>query len=197
MIQRRIPSFRAAATRFGESFLYDLPSIEALQVGIASRSVRRRFAPEKPEKWVALFAERSESLPFATRVLARDHTDVARERLSVEKSTRIADEDFGRQRRDGSDARMRHQQCRSSALVRHVLHSVVESIDVRLQMLIQRLELAAAIRRMRRQRHRREQRLALAIPQCVAAPHAMRQHDRVQRVLHARPHPDPLMPVQE
>jgi len=74
---------------------------------------------------------------------------------------------------------------------------VRESIDLLIQVLIQRLELAAAMRRVRRQRQRRQQSLALAIPQRVPAPHAVRQRDRVQRVLHARPHPDPLMAVQE
>jgi hypothetical protein len=39
--------------------------------------------------------------------------------------------------------------------------------------------------------------LTLAIPQRVAATHIVRHRDRVQRILHARPHPDPLMPVQE
>ena len=78
-----------------------------------------------------------------------------------------------------------------------MLHAVVESIEMCLQVLIQRLEFAAAIRRMRRQRQGREQRLAVTIPQRVAAPHAVGQHDRVQRVLHARPHADPLMTVQE
>src|SRR5205814_6421818 len=104
----------------------------------------------KTQERISLFAERAESLPFATRVLARDHADVARECLSVEKPGGIADEDFGRQRRDGADARMGHEQRRSRPLVRHVLYAVVESIDVRLQVLIQGLELAAAVRRVRR-----------------------------------------------
>jgi hypothetical protein len=39
--------------------------------------------------------------------------------------------------------------------------------------------------------------LTLAIPQRVTAPHTVRHRDRVQRVLHARPHPDPLVAVQE
>src|SRR5439155_18114910 len=43
---------------FRESLLHDLPSIEALQVGIASDGMRGRLAPEKPEERVALFAER-------------------------------------------------------------------------------------------------------------------------------------------
>ena len=93
---------------------------------------------------------------------------------------------------------MGHEQRRSSTLRRPTcLHPLVESIDLRIQVLIQRLELAAAMRRVRRQRQRREQRLAVAIPQRVAAPHAVSQRDRVQRVLHARPHADPLMTVQE
>src|SRR5207248_6884932 len=78
-----------------------------------------------------------------------------------------------------------------------LLDPLVESIDVLLQVLIQGLELAAAIGGVRWQRQRREQYLALSIPQCVATPHAVGQHDRVERVLHARPHADPLMAVQE
>src|SRR5260221_11290204 len=119
-----------------ESFLHDLPTIETLELGIASHSMRGRLAPEKPQDRIALFAEPPESLPCAARVLARDHTDVARECLSDEKPRGVADEDFRRQRRDGADARMGHQQRRSSTLIRHVLDSVVESIDVRLQVLI-------------------------------------------------------------
>jgi hypothetical protein len=68
---------------------------------------------------------------------------------------------------------------------------------VRIQVLIQRLELTAAMRGVGRQRQRRQQRLTLAIPQRVTAPHAVRHRDRVQRVLHTRPHPHPLMAVQE
>src|SRR2546422_4751157 len=70
---------------FRESLLHDLPSIEALQVGIASHGMRGRLAPKKPQERIPLFAERAQSLAFAARVLARDHADVARECLPVEK----------------------------------------------------------------------------------------------------------------
>jgi len=50
---------------------------------------------------------------------------------------------------------------------------------------------------MRRQWQRRQHRLALAIPERVATPNPVRHRDRMQRVLHARPHADPLMTVQE
>src|SRR2546421_3135389 len=116
--------------------------------------MRGRLAPEEPQERIPLFAERAESLPFAARVLAGDHADVARERFPVEKSCGIAHKDLGRQCGDGPDARMRHEQRRSSTLVRHVLYSVVESIDVIIQVLIQGLELAAAIRGVRWQRQR-------------------------------------------
>jgi hypothetical protein len=53
----------------------------------------------------------------------------------------------------------------SRALNNDLLDPLAESIDVRIQVLIQRLELTSAMRGMRRQRKRREQRLALAIPQ--------------------------------
>ena len=78
-----------------------------------------------------------------------------------------------------------------------VLHPVVEPIDLLIQVLIQRLELIAAMSGVRRQRQRRQHRLAVSIPQRVSAPHAVPQRDRVQRVLHARPHAHPLMPVQQ
>src|SRR3989454_1285542 len=175
---------------FRESLLHGLPSIETLQVRIPSHGMRRRLAPEKSQERIPLFAERAESLPCAARILAGNHTDVARECFPVEKSCGIADEDLGRQRGDGPNAWMGHEQHRSSTLVSDVLYPFVESIDVIIQVLIQRLERAAAIRGVRRQRQRREEDLALAIPQRVAAPHAVPDRNRVQRVLHARPHSD-------
>jgi hypothetical protein len=83
------------------------------------------------------------------------------------------------------------------ALRGHHLDPLVESIDLLSQVLIQRLELAAVMRGVGRQRQRREQRLAVTSPQRVTAPHTVGQRDRVQRVLDARPHADPLMAVQE
>jgi len=50
------------------------------------------------------------------------------------------------------------------------LDLIAESIDLLTHVLIQRLELAAAMRRVRRQRQRRQERMALAIPQRVPAP---------------------------
>jgi hypothetical protein len=50
-----------------ESLLRHLSSIEALQVWIPSYGMGRRFAPEKPQKWVPLFAERAESLTCTAR----------------------------------------------------------------------------------------------------------------------------------
>src|SRR5258708_25144324 len=99
----QLPRRRDAGLR--EPFLQDLPTIETLEIGIASHGMRGRLAPEKSQKRISLFAERAEPLPFATRVLARDHTAVARECLSVEKPSRVADDDVSRQRRDGAAAR--------------------------------------------------------------------------------------------
>jgi hypothetical protein len=98
------------------------------------------------------FAERAQSLPFTARVLPGNHADVARERLRVEKTSGIAYEDVAGQRRDRPDTRMGHEQRRSRALRGHPLDPLVESIDLRSQVLIQRLELAAAMRGMGRQR---------------------------------------------
>ena len=92
---------------------------------------------------------------------------------------------------------MGHEQRGSRPFLGDLLDALAETIDVRIQVLIQRLELTATMRSMRRQRQRREQRLTLAIPQRVAPPNAVRHRDRVQRVLHARAHPNPLMAVQE
>jgi hypothetical protein len=60
---------------------------------------------------------------------------------------------------------MRHEQRGSRACISDVLDPLAEAIDPRIQVLIQRLELTATMRGMRRQRQRRQQRLALAIPQ--------------------------------
>ena len=68
---------------------------------------------------------------------------------------------------------MRHQQRGSRAFISDVLDPLAETIDVRIQVLVQRLELTATMGGVRRQRQRREQRLALAIPQRVATPCAI------------------------
>ena len=44
---------------FREALLHDLPSIEALQVGIASHGMRGRLAQKKPEERVALCTKRA------------------------------------------------------------------------------------------------------------------------------------------
>src|SRR5262245_16875623 len=60
------PEFpRGRDARLREPFLGNLPTIEALQLGIPSYGMRRRFAPEKSEERVALFAERAQSLASA------------------------------------------------------------------------------------------------------------------------------------
>src|SRR5258708_10734520 len=118
-----LPRRRDAGLR--EPFLHDLPTIETLKIGIASHGMRGRLAPEKTQKRIALFAERAESLPCAARVLARDHADVARDCLPVWKSGRVTYKDVRRQRGHGANARMGHQQRRSSTLIRHVFDSIV------------------------------------------------------------------------
>ena len=96
-----------------------------------------------------------------------------------------------------TDTGMRHELGRARPLRGSVLHSVVELTDVLIQVLIQRLELIAAMRGVRWQRQRCQHRLAVSIPQRVSALHAIPQNNRVQRVLHARPEAHPLMPVQQ
>ena len=77
-------------------------------------------------------------------------------------------------------AGMRHEVGRARPLCGSVLHLIVEPIDVLIQLLVQRLELIAAMRSVRRQWQRRQHRLAVSIPQPVAALHAIPQGDRVQ-----------------
>jgi hypothetical protein len=58
MIQSRIPSFRAAATRASASpFLLQLAPVEPLQCGIEANRVERRFAPEESQERVVLFEQ--------------------------------------------------------------------------------------------------------------------------------------------
>src|SRR5712691_7132146 len=135
-----------------ESLLRHLSSIEALQVRIPSDGMGCRLTPEEPQERIALFGERAQSLPLAARVLARDTADAAGQRFPVEKSCGIAHEDFRRQCRDGPDARMGHEHRGSRPFLGDLLDPLAETIDVRIQMLIQRLELTATMRGMRRQR---------------------------------------------
>src|SRR2546422_1801892 len=104
----QLPRRRDAGLR--ESLLRDLPSIEPLEVRIPPHGMRGRLAPEKPQERIPLFAEGAEPLPLPARVLPRDHADVARECLPVWKSGGVTHKDVRRQRSNGSDARMGHQQ---------------------------------------------------------------------------------------
>jgi NAD(P)-dependent dehydrogenase (short-subunit alcohol dehydrogenase family) len=57
---------------------------------------------------------------------------------------------------------MGHEQRGSRAFIGDVLNPLAESIDLCIQVLVQRLELTATMGGVRRERQRREQRLALA-----------------------------------
>src|SRR3989442_10188861 len=116
--------------------------------------MRGSLAPEKPQERIPRFAEGAEPLPLPARVLPRDHANVARECLPVWKSGGVTHKDVRRQRGNGSDARMGYQQRGSRMLVGDVLDSLVEPIDLLRQVLIQHLELAAAMRGVGRQRQR-------------------------------------------
>ena len=94
-----------------------------------------------------------------------------------------------------TDTGMRHEVGRARPLRSGVLHPVVEPIDLLIEVLIQRLQLIAAMGGVGWQRQRREHRLAVSFPQRVSPLYAVTQGDRVHGVLHACPQTHPLMTV--
>jgi hypothetical protein len=78
-----------------------------------------------------------------------------------------------------------------------VFQPLVESIDLLIQLLIQGVELVPTMGGVRRQDQPGKPCLTVAIPESVAAAHPMIERDGLQRALHARPHPDPLVAMQK
>ena len=74
-----------------------------------------------------------------------------------------------------TDTGMRHEVGRARALRSGVRHPVVEPTDLLIQVLIQRLQLIAAMGGMGWQRQRREHRLAISFQQRVSPLHAVTQ----------------------
>jgi hypothetical protein len=77
------------------------------------------------------------------------------------------------------------------------LYTMVKLDHLFVQPVIQRLKLVATMRGVRRQRQRRELRLPVSIPEGVTAPYALAERNRLQRILNARAHPNPLMPMEQ
>jgi hypothetical protein len=91
MIHSRIPSLRAAATiAFSESFLHELPAVEAQQFGISADGLHRCLPPEETQERVALLAEFPKSLAATARLFLRDHSDVAGDGFAVGEPSWIA-----------------------------------------------------------------------------------------------------------
>jgi hypothetical protein len=72
-----------------------------------------------------------------------------------------------------------------------------ESLDLRVQLPIERLQGVAPIGRVRQKRQRREGGLTLGAPQPAASTNALAKRHRLQGVLDARAHAHPLMTVEE
>src|SRR6266852_5123546 len=70
-------AFGRGDSRFTQSLLLQLASVEALQVGIPSHGVYGGLAPEKAQEWIALFAQPTEPLPTSAGIFAGDHPHVA------------------------------------------------------------------------------------------------------------------------
>src|ERR1700739_32496 len=79
---------------FPQSFLHQLPPIEAFQLRIPLDRVHRRFAPQITQQRVSWFAHRPQPLPAPAGVFARDHADVASHCFPIDEPQRIAQEYF-------------------------------------------------------------------------------------------------------
>ena len=131
---------RDGDTGFAEAFLLQLASVETSQRRIASFGVNRGLTPEEPQHCIPLFGHRAESLPRPARVFARNQTDIAGEGLRIGEACGIAEKDFGRQGRDRPHTGMRHQPAGLWPLLGRLGHLVIEGVDQRRQMRVQRLQ---------------------------------------------------------
>ena len=92
---------------------------------------------------------------------------------------------------------MGHQQRRAGSLLGKGLHLLIKPLDVRGQLPIQGLQRVASIGGVRQEWQRREDGLALDAPERAAPTNALPEGNRLQRMLHARAHPHPLMTVEK
>jgi hypothetical protein len=133
--------------RLAEAFLLQLPPIESAQRGVAPDRMHRGFAPQAPQQRVPLLGEVAESLPAATRVLAWNQPDVTGQRLGIDEAGGVAEEYFGRERGDRTHAGVCHQSARLGALRGLRTDLLIELVDVRGEMVEERLQNRAASRR--------------------------------------------------
>lgn len=117
------------------------------------------------------------------------------QRLGINESGEVAEEHFGGERGDRAHARVCHQPARLRPLRRLRTDLLIELVDVRGEMIEERLQMRPPVGGTWRQRQSRQRRLALATPQARAPSQPVRQRETLQRVLHARPHPHPLIPM--
>lgn len=75
--QRNAEFARHRDTGLANTLLAQLSSVEALEREIAARCSDGYLAPQKSQQRIALFAQRTQSLPRAARVFTRNHPDVA------------------------------------------------------------------------------------------------------------------------
>ena len=184
-------------TRLRETLLLPFASVEPLHRGIESHGVARGFTPEESPQRVALFRYGAEPLPRPTGVLARDHPDVTGEGLAVAEAGRIPEEALRRSCRDRADAWMRHQQDRGGSFSHDVADVAVEPFHLVLQRVVQLEQGRSPRGGVRQQWHRRDRLTAVTIPQGMAPANPVRERDRLKRVLHARPHANPLVSMQQ
>lgn len=145
---------------------------------------------------MALFAQPAEPLPTPTGIFTRDHPHLAGQGFAVSEPCRIAQEHVRRQRRDRPHSWVGHQEQGSGTLPGLLLDSLVQFLDLGLELHVQRLQLGPSMRGMWRQRQRRDRVLACLAPQGGAPSSTVRQGNGLQRILDSRPHAYPLMTVQ-
>jgi hypothetical protein len=110
-----------------------------------------RLAPKTAQQRVTLLGEFPEALPIAARVFARNQVHVTGQRLGVRKSRWITQEDFGRQRRHGPHARMRHEPAGLRPRAGLFSDALIELVDLGRQMIVKRLQGRPATAGIRRE----------------------------------------------
>ncbi len=92
---------------------------------------------------------------------------------------------------------MRHQSARLQPLGGERADLPIRRGDVRGEMIVQRLQMRAPVGGAWRQRQSGQRRLTKSTPQGRAPEEAVRQGQSLERVLHACPHPHPLITVEQ
>src|SRR6202451_2528103 len=153
MIHSRIPSLRATATlAFPRPFLPHFAAKKPLHP--RSLACRRppRLSPEKPQQWITLFTQPTEPLSPSARIFTWNHYHITSQGFAVCESGRVSQEHIGRQRGDWPHSGMAHQQPCSGTLAGLLLASLVQFLDLRFELFVQRLQLTPPIGGMGRER---------------------------------------------